>query len=72
MIRVLNLEAGPGLIKAAGAAPDWLATETMLIVEMRVKQADYIGSLSIALDELTVIQENFADKPWAGWRRSEI
>ena len=62
VVRAVNLEAGPGLIKAAGAAPNGLGTEILVAVTMRVKQADYAASLSIDLDELTIVQENFADK----------
>ncbi len=61
VMRAVNLEAGPGLIRAAGAAPNGLGTEILVAVTMRVKQADYIASLSIDLDELTVVQKNFAD-----------
>ena len=62
VVRVVNLEAGPGLIKAAGAAANGLGTEILVTVTMRVTKANYIASLSIDLDELTVVQENFADK----------
>ena len=62
VVRVVNLEAGPGLIKAAGAAANGLGTEILVTVTMRVKQAGYTASLSIDLEELTVVQGNFADK----------
>ncbi len=62
VVRAVNLEAGPGLIKAAGAAANGLGTEILVTVTMRVKQAGYTASLSIDLDELTVVQGNFADK----------
>ena len=61
VVRAVNLEAGPGLIKAAGAAANGLGTEILVAVTMMVKQADYTASLSIDLDELTVVQNNFAD-----------
>ena len=61
VVRAVNLQAGPGLIKAAGAAPDGLGTEILVAVTMRVKQADYTASLSIELEELTVVQKNFTD-----------
>jgi hypothetical protein len=53
VVRAVNLEAGPGLIKAAGAAADGLGTEILVTVTMKVKQAGYTASLSIDLDELT-------------------
>ena len=62
VVRVVNLEAGPGLIKAAGAAANGLGTEILVTVTMRVTKANYTASLSIDLDELTVVQGNFADK----------
>ena len=62
VIRAVNLEAGPGLIKAAGAAANGLGTEILVSVTMRVKESGYATSLSIDLDELTVVQGNFADK----------
>ena len=61
VVRAVNLEAGPGLIRAAGAAANGLGTEILVAVTMMVKQADYTASLSIDLDELTVVQNNFAD-----------
>ncbi len=61
VVRAVNLEAGPGLIRAAGAAANGLGTEILVAVTMMVKQADYTASLSIDLDELTVLQKNFAD-----------
>ena len=60
VVRAVNLQAGPGLIRAAGAAAG-LGTEILVAVTMRVKQADYLASLSIDLDELTVVQRSFAD-----------
>ena len=62
VVRAVNLQAGPGLIKAAGAAANGLGTEILVIVTMRVKKAGYTAALSIDLDELTVVQEKFADK----------
>jgi len=62
VVRAVNLEAGPGLIKVAGAAANGLGTEILVIVTMRVKKAGYTAALSIDLDELTVVQGNFADK----------
>ena len=61
VVRAVNLQAGPGLIRAAGAAANGLGTEILVAVTMMVKQADYTASLSIDLDELTVVQKNFAD-----------
>jgi len=61
VMRAVNLQAAPGLIKAAGAAANGLGTEVLVAVTMRVKHADYAASISIDLDELTVVQENFAD-----------
>ena len=61
VVRAVNLEAGPGLTRAAGAAPAGLGTETLFAVNMRVIQADYMGSLSIHLEELIVLEQGFAD-----------
>ena len=62
VVRAVNLEAGPGLIKAAGAAANGLGTEILVAVTMKVTKANYTASLSIDLDELTVVQGDFADK----------
>lgn len=61
VVRAVNLDSDPGLIRAAGAAANGLGTEILVTVTMRVKQANYTASLSIDLDELTVVQKNFAD-----------
>lgn len=61
VIRAVNLHAAPGLVRVAGAAANGLGTETLVVLTMRVKQGDYLGSLSIDLDELTVVQRDFAD-----------
>ena len=62
VVRAVNLLAGPGLIKVAGAAANGLGTEILVTVTMKVTKANYTASLSIDLDELTVVQEKFADK----------
>ncbi len=62
VVRAVNLEAGPGLIKAAGAAANGLGTEILVSVTMKVIKPNYTASLSIDLDELTVVQGDFADK----------
>ena len=61
VFRVVNLEAGHGRIKAVGAAPSGLGSETMVIVSMRVKKTGYAETLSHDLEELVVTQQNFAD-----------
>jgi hypothetical protein len=61
VVRAVNLEANPGLARAAGAAPAGLGTETLFAVNMRVMQADYMGSLSILLEELIVLEQGFAN-----------
>lgn len=60
-LRVVNLEADGGLIKAAGAAPDGFATSTLFAVEMRVKSTDWPEAVEFDLQELTVVENNFAD-----------
>ena len=61
VFRVVNLEAGRGSIKAAGAAPSGLGSETLVIVSMRVKKSGYAETLMHDVEELVVTQENFAD-----------
>ena len=61
VVRAVNLEYAPGIIKAAGAGADGLGTEIMEAVTMKVKKAGYMTSLSIDLDELTVLEKNFSD-----------
>jgi hypothetical protein len=61
VVRAINLEYAPGIIKAAGASADGLGTEIMVAVTMKVKKAGYMTSLSIDLDELTVLEKDFSD-----------
>ena len=61
VVRATNLEYAPGIIKAAGASADGLGTEIMVAVTMKVKKTGYMTSLSIDLDELTVLEKDFSD-----------
>ena len=60
VLRIVNLTAGSGRIRAVGAAPNGLGTETLLIVRMKVKQPGYAETLALDVQEL-VVMEDFAD-----------
>ena len=62
VLRVANLNAGPGLMRVAGAAANGFGTETLFIAQMKVKAKNYIEGLRLELDELAVLEDNFADK----------
>jgi hypothetical protein len=61
VLRVMNLAVGPGLVKAAGAAPDGLGTDILFVVDMKVRKAGYSEGLGVEIQELTVLERNFAD-----------
>ncbi|UCC83097.1 MAG: hypothetical protein JSW46_19450 [Gemmatimonadota bacterium] len=61
VLRAVNIGVGPGLVKAAGASADGLSTDLLFELDMKVKKAGYAEDLSIAVDELGVIERNFAD-----------
>ncbi len=61
VLRAINLEVAPGLVKAAGASANGLSTDILFELEMKVKKGGYAEALSIAVDELGVIERNFAD-----------
>ncbi len=66
IIRIVNLTAGSGRIKAVGAAPNGLGTETLLIVRMKVKQPGYAETFALDIQELVVIEdfEDIASQVW--------
>lgn len=61
VLRAINLGVAPGLVKAAGAAANGLKTDVLFEFEMKVIKGDYAEALSIAVDELGVVERNFAD-----------
>lgn len=61
VLRAVNLEVAPGLVKAAGASANGLSTDILFELDMKVKKGGYAEALSIAVDELGVIERNFAD-----------
>lgn len=61
VLRAVNIEVAPGLVKAAGASANGLSTDVLFELDMRVKKAGYAEELAIAVDELGVIERNFAD-----------
>jgi hypothetical protein len=61
VLRAINLEVAPGLVKAAGASANGLGTDILFELDMKVKKGGYADDLSIAVDELGVIERNFAD-----------
>jgi hypothetical protein len=61
VLRAVNIGVAPGLVKAAGASANGLSTGVLFELDMKVKKAGYAEDLSIAVDELGVIERNFAD-----------
>jgi hypothetical protein len=61
VLRAINLTAGPGLVKAAGAAPNGLKSDVLFAIEMEVAAADYVAGLEVQVHELTVIEQDFGD-----------
>ncbi|MGD2152678.1 MAG: cohesin domain-containing protein [Gemmatimonadales bacterium] len=61
VLRAVNLGVAPGLVKAAGASANGLNTDVLFELDMKVKKAGYAAGLSIAVDELGVVERNFAD-----------
>jgi hypothetical protein len=61
VLRAINIGVAPGLVKAAGASASGLNTDVLFELDMKVKKAGYAEDLSIAVDELGVIESNFAD-----------
>jgi len=66
MIRIVNLTAGSGRIKAVGAAPNGLGTETLLMVRMKVLRPGYAETFAVDVLELVVIEdfEDIASQVW--------
>jgi hypothetical protein len=61
VLRVANPDFEPNAIRVAGAAADGFGTETLFGVRMRVKRADYLAGLAVELDELDVLEQDFAE-----------
>lgn len=61
VLRAVNLSAGPGLIRAAGAAPSGLDSDVLFAVDLKIKAPGYGETLRLDVRELTVLEDNFAD-----------
>jgi hypothetical protein len=61
VLRAVNLEAGPGIVKVAGAAPNGLASDVLFAIEMKVKADEYANDLGLSVNELTVVEKDFMD-----------
>lgn len=60
-LRVVNLEAGPGAVKAAGAAGAGFEHPVLFDLLLQVEEPGYREGLSVELQELDVKEEGFAD-----------
>lgn len=60
-MRAVNPAAGPGLVRAAGAAPDGFRTATLFAVRMKVGAAGWKRSLSLDLSELWVTRDSLGE-----------
>lgn len=60
-LRVVNTEAGPSMIKAAGAAPEGFTTSTLFAVRMKVEAPGWKDGLALDLAELNVMENDFAE-----------
>lgn len=60
-LRVVNLEAGAGLIKGAGAAADGLEGDVLFGVKMRVLSGNFTRGLGLDVLELDVAERNHGD-----------
>ena len=61
VLRAANPDFEPNAIRVAGAAADGFGTETLFGVRMRVKRADYLTGLAVELDELDILEQDFAE-----------
>lgn len=61
VLRAINLTAGPGLIRAAGASANGMGGSPLFALDMEVKAPEYRQTLILGVKELTVLQGNFAD-----------
>jgi hypothetical protein len=61
VLRAINIGVAPGLVKAAGASANGLNTDVLFELEMKVKSGGYADGLSITVDQLGVVERNFAD-----------
>lgn len=60
-LRVVNLRAGAGLIKGAGASAEGLEGNVLYGVKMRVLSGDFTRGLALDVVELDVVERGFAD-----------
>lgn len=61
VLRAINLEAGAGLVKVAGAAASGLDGDVLFAIEMEVVADGYAKGLKLDVHELTVVEKNFMD-----------
>lgn len=61
VLRAVNLFAGPGLVRAAGASANGLGSSPLFALDMKIRAPAYGESLTLDVKELTVLQDNFAD-----------
>lgn len=60
-LSVVNAAAGPGRVRAAGAAPDGLADGELVTVRMRVRGPGWRRTLRLDVGSLDVLERGFAD-----------
>lgn len=60
-LRVVNLRAGDGDVRAAGAAADGFARSTLFAVRMEVRKDGWASSLRLGMEELDIVENGFAD-----------
>lgn len=60
-LRLVNLDAGAGLVKAAGASPEGMEAEVLFGLKMKVRDHDYVRGLELDILELDILERNFAD-----------
>jgi hypothetical protein len=61
VLRAVNLIAGPGLVRAAGASANGLGSNPLFALDMKVKAPAYGETLTLDVREVTVLQDDFAD-----------
>lgn len=60
-LRVVNLRAGEGSVRAAGAAADGFAESTLFALRMEVRKGGWANSLRLEMEELDIVENGFAD-----------
>lgn len=61
VLRIVNLEAGPGVIKAAGSTARGFRSSTLFAVRMRVESSAWARGLGLELGSLSVLENDFAE-----------